>query len=834
MRLKRIFGIRASKLLVSVMCFFMLFGVSGNLMLVSAANDHELCNPRVDEYGIATWDKVTFGSYYQDMTELEAERIKWRILDIDASGNAFLLADEVLECKKFNDKSVGEKADRDGNLYPDYSCTWESSSLRAWLNGIGDYKNDNTAFFNTAFTKEEREAIIETTVTNTEVPAYYTSPDPTTYDKVYLLSAAEASNAAYGFDTEVSASSRTRQAKATDHAYMSGVYRSGLSDNYGSCIWWLRSFVGAMIDRTGIKGEGKVYNPGYGVDFKSFYGVRPALHINLSSSFIEDAGKVTSNGDVIKNTGRSASEYSKPVKAAGGVTTWDCVYFGKYKQNVTYSKKPIEWRVLSVNGNDAFLLADMAIDSKPFNDKPMEGTDGTKHSDYACTWRTSPLRSWLNGTGDYAGNSQAFINAAFDADEKNAIISTTIDNIGYTTSDKVYLLSVEEITNGEYGFGKTHLKSDSTRASLTTDYGYVKGATRVKDSGYAGNCHWWLRTLGSTSSSYVAYINFNGYVMDGGLYAEYDNYGVRPALHIDLSKKAVNTAGTINSYGKTTELTYLEQLSKDTAADVDKLISSIGTVTGDSKSKIEAARKAYDALSAGAKARVTRLTELEGAEKELADIEKTAGNTYNNQGNDNPTNNPSAPAANPSGTLSNPTGNVTTAGNDSSGDTKATDKTSAGNDKNNEAKVGDTIRDTSSSASYIITLADTNNAAVIYVSSQTTNVTNANVPDEVTLGGKKYKVTEIKANAFRNNRKLKKITIGKNVKKIGKNAFYGCNNLKTITIKTTLLTKKSVGKNAFKGINAKAKIKVPKRKLKAYKSILKARGVKGKKQKITK
>ena len=146
-----------------------------------------------------------------------------------------------------------------------------------------------------------------------------------------------------------------------------------------------------------------------------------------------------------------------------------------------------------------------------------------------------------------------------------------------------------------------------------------------------------------------------------------------------------------------------------------------------------------------------------------------------------------------------------------------------------EPKKNDTYVDNSSGATYLIT----SNSAIAYVSSKA-NKTSVNVPAEVKIGNKKYKVTEIKANAFKNNKKLKKVTIGKNIKKIGKNAFYGCKNLKKITVKTTKLTKKSIGKNAFAKMNAKAKVKVPKKKLKVYKKILKARGVKGKKQKITK
>ncbi|MCR5105067.1 MAG: leucine-rich repeat domain-containing protein [Eubacterium sp.] len=76
------------------------------------------------------------------------------------------------------------------------------------------------------------------------------------------------------------------------------------------------------------------------------------------------------------------------------------------------------------------------------------------------------------------------------------------------------------------------------------------------------------------------------------------------------------------------------------------------------------------------------------------------------------------------------------------------------------------------------------------------------------------------------------VVLSGNIKTIGKNAFYGCSNLKNIAIKTTSLKKKSVGPNAFKGIHPKAKVKVPKSLLKSYNSILKSRGVKGKKQKV--
>ncbi len=101
------------------------------------------------------------------------------------------------------------------------------------------------------------------------------------------------------------------------------------------------------------------------------------------------------------------------------------------------------------------------------------------------------------------------------------------------------------------------------------------------------------------------------------------------------------------------------------------------------------------------------------------------------------------------------------------------------------------------------------------------NVKSVNVPATVKVDGKSYKVTEIAKGAFKNNKKLTQVVIGKNVTKIGANAFSGAKNLKKITIKSTKL--KSVGKNAIKGINKKAVIKAPKAKVKAYKKLFSAK-----------
>ncbi len=81
----------------------------------------------------------------------------------------------------------------------------------------------------------------------------------------------------------------------------------------------------------------------------------------------------------------------------------------------------------------------------------------------------------------------------------------------------------------------------------------------------------------------------------------------------------------------------------------------------------------------------------------------------------------------------------------------------------------------------------------------------------VTIDGTVYKVIGIGNSAFKDNTKLKKVTIGANVTSIGQTAFLRCKNLKTVVIKSKKLKKNStVGKNAFKKINKKATIKIVK------------------------
>ena len=112
---------------------------------------------------------------------------------------------------------------------------------------------------------------------------------------------------------------------------------------------------------------------------------------------------------------------------------------------------------------------------------------------------------------------------------------------------------------------------------------------------------------------------------------------------------------------------------------------------------------------------------------------------------------------------------------------------------------------------------------LVKTSKTTKNVT---VPAQIYAQGITYKVTSIGAKAFNNNKKLTKVTIGTNIVKINRNAFFNCKNLKTVIIKSVRLTRKTANKKAFKNAHKKLVIRVPKKVKKIYKKIFKGLKVK--------
>ncbi len=118
---------------------------------------------------------------------------------------------------------------------------------------------------------------------------------------------------------------------------------------------------------------------------------------------------------------------------------------------------------------------------------------------------------------------------------------------------------------------------------------------------------------------------------------------------------------------------------------------------------------------------------------------------------------------------------------------------------------------------------------VAYYGATSKNGKKAVIPDKITILGTVYQVTSIADEAFKDNKKLREVVIGKNVNAIGSEAFRGCTGLRKITVKSTKLKDINIGEDAFVNVGAgkgsKLVIKVPASKKKAYRKMFRAHGL---------
>lgn len=140
-------------------------------------------------------------------------------------------------------------------------------------------------------------------------------------------------------------------------------------------------------------------------------------------------------------------------------------------------------------------------------------------------------------------------------------------------------------------------------------------------------------------------------------------------------------------------------------------------------------------------------------------------------------------------------------------------------------EAGTIEKDDKGEATYMVVKSHDTKGTVAYIKPVNAKKSKISIPGKVKIDGLSYKVVSISANAFKNNKYVKEITIGSNVKTIEKNAFYKCLKLKEITIKTELLKSENIGKNSFKGISTDVTVNVPKKKYKSYKTMLISAGV---------
>lgn len=229
------------------------------------------------------------------------------------------------------------------------------------------------------------------------------------------------------------------------------------------------------------------------------------------------------------------------------VKVGDVISFGAYEQDddMTNGKEEIEWIVLSKSDSKMLVMSKYVLDVVSYNSKRGE----------LVTWESCTLRKWLN---------EYFYNSAFTDNEKKMIKTSKIktpanpyaskSSASNDTKDKVFALSLQDLSKAKYGFDTDLNKEDKLRQCSPTEYAKTKGISmlEIEDSENELlkdniSSTWWTRTMGSIPcyaavtyiNGKVLYLGHNEYV-DGVMTwiwafdanAHASMVGVRPAIYI--------------------------------------------------------------------------------------------------------------------------------------------------------------------------------------------------------------------------------------------------------------------------------------------------------------
>ena len=189
---------------------------------------------------------VAFGSYEQDdITMNGSEPIEWYVL-YTKDDTALLLSKYALFPSAYNDGAI--------------ATTWDKCTLRDWM---------NDAFYESAFSSTEQNAILDAIILAEKNPVYGTSAGDETVDKVFILSISEAKK--YLTDT------RMLKGIPTEYAVTCGTRKS---DN-GTCWYWLRNPGKTRANAAYVTTKATISEAGVSVDYYDS-GIRPAIWVSIS------------------------------------------------------------------------------------------------------------------------------------------------------------------------------------------------------------------------------------------------------------------------------------------------------------------------------------------------------------------------------------------------------------------------------------------------------------------------------------------------------------------------------------------------------------------------
>ena len=781
-------------------------------------------NPEADGSGTSTWDCVYFGKYYQNDTNGdgkadeadEKEPVKWRVLSVDSAGNALLMADKILDYRNFNDNEAGDIA-------------WGQSDMRKWLNSTGGSEED-PGFLQTAFTEQER-AVIR----YREIETIVNSDILKTRDSVFLLSAQDSVNAGYGFWTK-DKESKNRVAEST--AYAAGKQQT--EENQ----WWLRTHTRVssteMAARVLVKPDGIV--DGAGVKNNTFYGVRPALYINLDD-FTQwtYAGTVDADGNTKEPVRLSVDS---PVHGRGFYA--ETMGFHEADWAVTaenwQKKENGNWMDVEVEelaeAEGVYRLRTQVIAEKENMEAPCVLNQGKYAQVEANDDGTFTVYCTFSNYG-LADPSET-------EDEGKQV--TTWDTIWVTENEteketpmKWRVLSVDAYGNitlatdpsmgGEERKNRTNLSriTDWSYAGKVDSEGgseeilpqnlYLSAAVETPEAGKklqdsiaqqstfltAENVSWEKKA--TTGEGRWSAVSPQEKADPETVYAVQFTVGPKQAaavfhkntqLYVTINGQKVPVIRDADGNSRVRyEFAATAELPPTPSAAPTVSPSAVPTPTG------SPAASSIPTVSPGVSASPSAIPNPGGSPSASSaptakpDVSVTPSQAPNVDANAKPSDKSAVPGKNAQ-----------------PGETGQPHK---------PAQKGEKLQD-ESGAGYVVAKADSKNPEVAYQKAAVTKGT-VIVPDTVEVNGTTYKVTSIEKKAFGTGKKIKTIILGKNVKTIKKDAFAGCKTLRKIIVKTKKLTKKTVAKKAFRGVRKNVRIIVPKKKKQAYKKLFYQRGL---------
>ena len=152
-------------------------------------------------------------------------------------------------------------------------------------------------------------------------------------------------------------------------------------------------------------------------------------------------------------------------------------------------------------------------------------------------WENSEIRTYLN---DETAGVDSIYNA-LPEDLRNVIVKTKVisghdskDSSNFTTLDKLYLLSTNEVW-GKEGTSLTVTGDTAEGETRQLDYYRIQEVTTSNYSGATKNnlegvgTNWWLRSAYSYSGSPYYYVYYDGI---WGQTASNNDYGVAPAFKV--------------------------------------------------------------------------------------------------------------------------------------------------------------------------------------------------------------------------------------------------------------------------------------------------------------